>query len=486
MRTLVTLSLLTITLARTAAEPPPNVLFILVDDLGWADVSPNNPNTFYETPHIEGLAASGMNFSRAYAASPVCSPTRLSILTGKHPARTHTTNFFTGERAGRFLPATFENSMALEEFILAEALREAGLATGFFGKWHLGGEGHLPQDQGFDLNIGGGANGLPRSYFRPFQNIDHMPDGPEGEFLTSRLTEEAIRFMAAKAEGRAPFLAYLSFYTVHTPLQAPPPLVKKYEIKAENLDLSQVDQFAVEEPPLHLGDGQPRKVRTTQSHPTYAAMVESMDSAVGQALDALEAAGIAENTIVIFTSDNGGLSTAEGSPTSNLPLRAGKGWLYEGGIRVPLIVRWPGVTTPGSTSDSPVQSTDLYPTLLEMMRLPPRAEQHVDAVSFAPILRADPNHHRGTPLYFHYPHYSNQGGFPGGAIVDGDWKLIEAYEDGAVSLYHLADDPGERQDLAAVQHELATDLQLQLRTWRRAVDARMLRPKDGLTPAVTR
>ncbi|HUG89890.1 MAG TPA: sulfatase [Planctomycetaceae bacterium] len=460
-----------------AAEKPLNVVFFLVDDLGYMDVACNNPRTFYETPHIDRLAAGGMRFTSGYAANPVCSPTRYSILTGKYPTRAGATNFFSGTRAGRFLPAPLNDRMPLEEVTLAEALQEHGYATFFAGKWHLGPTaGFWPEHQGFDFNKGGCERGGPyggKRYFSPYGN-PRLDDGPEGEHLPDRLATETAKFIEAHRER--PFFAYLAFYSVHTPLMAPEPLVEKYRAKAERLGLTDQEQFADEEQ-LWPTD-EPRRVRTVQSHAVYAAMVESMDRAVGKVLDALDELGLADTTAVIFMSDNGGLSTSEGSPTSNLPLRGGKGWLYEGGIREPLLIRWPGVTEPGGTCGVPVISTDFYPTILEMAGLPARPDQHRDGVSLVPLLRGGKSLDR-EPLYWHYPHYSNQGGMPGGAIRAGDWKLIERFEDGRVQLYNLAADIGERQDLAGKHPDRVAALREKLHVWYREVDAKFLEAKPG-------
>ena len=312
------------------AAAQPNVVFILVDDLGYMDIGANNPETFYETPNVDRLAATGMRFTNGYAANPVCSPTRYSIMTGKYPSRVDATNFFAGKRPGRFLPAPLNDRMPLEEITLAEALKSHGYRTYFAGKWHLGPtEEFWPEQQGFDVNKGGHRAGAPfkaGKYFSPYAN-PRLDDGPKGEHLTARLADETTTFI--KQNHDKPFLAYLSFYTVHTPLMAPKELVKKYEQKAKRLGLAEKEAFADEEQIWE--NAKPRKVRNLQAHATYAAMVETMDTAVGQVLDTLDQLGITEETIVCFTADNGGLSTSEGSPTSNLPLRGGKGWLYEGG-----------------------------------------------------------------------------------------------------------------------------------------------------------
>jgi arylsulfatase A-like enzyme len=446
----------------------PNFVFFLIDDLGWMDLTCQG-STFYETPNIDALAASGMRFTDAYAACPVCSPTRASILAGKYPARLNLTNYIAGRRKGKLLPPSYVLHLPLEEVTLAEVLEEAGYATGFFGKWHLGGEGYLPTRQGFGVNVGGNHRGMPRSHFSPYRN-PQLPDGPRGEYLADRLTDEAVRFLDAN-RGR-PFLLYLSHYAVHTPLQSKKGLAAKYRAKAARLPPPKGPKFAPE------GNNQARQV---QDHAVYAGMVQSVDESVGRVLKKLDALGLADNTVVIFMSDNGGLSTSEGSPTANLPLRGGKGWLYEGGIREPMIVRWPGVTKPGSLCRHPVTSTDFYPTMLEMARLPQRPKQHCDGVSIACLLRRTGRPKREA-IYWHYPHYSNQGGRPGGAVRAGDWKLIEFYEDSRVELYNLADDLGEKNDLAARMPAKAAELRKLLHDWRRSVRAKMPTPNPDYKP----
>ena len=459
-----------------AADKPPNVVFFLVDDLGYMDIGANNPSTFYETPNIDRLAEQSTNFSNGYAANPVCSPTRYSIMTGRYPSRVDATNFFSGKRGGRFRPAPLNDRMSLKEVTLAEAFREHGYQTCFAGKWHLGpSEEYWPTKQGFDLNFGGYSRGGPyggKRYFSPYGN-PRLEDGPDGEHLPARLSREIARFI--RKNQQQPFFAYLSFYSVHTPLLAPKPLIEKYKAKAKRLGLDQKVAFADEE--QVWPDAKKRQVRTLQAHATYAAMVESMDSAVGHVLDTLEELDLRENTIVCFTADNGGLSTSEGSPTSNLPLRGGKGWVYEGGIREAFLIRAPMLNQP-RTCDVPVVSTDFYPTLLELANLPAKAEQHLDGVSLVPLLKGESNLNRDA-IYWHYPHYSNQGGFPGGAIRMGDWKLIERYEDGRVHLYDLGDDIGERRDLATSHPDRVRTMREKLHRWYQSVDAKFLQAKEN-------
>ena len=456
------------TVSSAEKAKPTNFVFILVDDLGWADVSPNNPKTFYDTPNIQKLADSGMRFTNAYAACPVCSPTRASIMTGKYPVRTGVTDYI-GAAAGtkwrrntKLLPPEYTRQLNHEETTLAEAFKANGYATMFAGKWHLGSEKFWPEHQGFDVNVGGHAAGGPyggKKYFSPYNN-PRMKNGPDGEHLPDRLATETANFI--KANKNKPFLAYLSFYSVHTPLIGRPDLIEKYKKKAAAI--AKDGEF---------GNEPPRKVRLVQRHAVYGAMVEAMDAAVGKVLDALEEQGVADNTVVIFFSDNGGLSTSEGSPTSNLPLRAGKGWMYEGGIREACIVRAPGTTKAGSVNDTPITSTDFYPTMLEVAGLDAMPKQHVDGVSLSPTLAAKYGWTRGKPIFWHYPHYGNQGGAPTGAVRQGDWKLIEWYEDGTIELFDLANDIGETKNLAAGEPERAARMKKMLHDWLKETGAKL-------------
>lgn len=462
-------------LCAAEASRPPNIVVILVDDLGYMDIGANNPSCFYETPHIDALADSAMRFTNGYAANPVCSPTRYSLMTGKYPTRADATNFFSGKRGGKFRPAPLNDRMAIEEITIAETLKSKGYHTFFAGKWHLGpSEEFYPQNQGFDVNIGGYHRGGPytgKKYFAPFKNPEIKEESPAGEHLPNRLAREAASFIDAHKDE--PFLAYLSFYSVHTPLMGRKDLVEKYKAKAAAIA---GPEFAEEE--QVFGD-KPRKVRILQKHAVYAAMVEAMDEAVGKVLDQLDRSGIAENTMVLFTSDNGGLATSEGLPTSNLPLRGGKGWVYEGGIREPWIIRYPGVTKPGTQSDVPICSIDLLPTVAGAAGVP--LSHEIDGVDLEPVLRGGTMAER--PLFWHYPHYSNQGGIPGGAIRQGDFKLIERYEDGRVHLYNLRSDIGEQTDLATEQPERVAALRQRLHAWYKIVDAKFLQANDdGVQP----
>jgi len=447
-----------------------NIVFFLVDDLGWKDLGYLG-SSFYETPNIDRLASESMIFTSAYAACPVCSPTRASIMTGKYPARMNTTDYFGARQPDQIknskrwpkdrplLPAPYEDRLPHEEVTVAETLKENDYATFFAGKWHLGPEGFWPEDQGFDANQGGIERGGPyggKKYFSPYGN-PRLTDGPEGEHLPDRLATEAVKFM--KAHVDQPFLTYLSFYSVHTPLMAREDLQDKYEKKRKTA------------PEEAWGKEGKRKVRQVQNHAVYAGMVEAVDQAVGKVLNTLEETGLDKNTIIFLMSDNGGLSTSEGHPTSNLPLRAGKGWLYEGGIREPMLIKWPGIADQGKKCDTPIISNDFYPTILDMVGIPLKSKQHQDGVSLVPLLEEKSLKNR--PLFWHYPHYGNQGGSPGGAVREGDYKLIEFYEDNHLELYNIKEDIGEKNNLVEQKSEKVKKLHQKLVDWRKSVDARM-------------
>lgn len=455
----------------------PNVVFILVDDLGYSDIGAYNPDTFYETPNIDRLASQGVQFMNGYAVSPICSPTRAALMAGRHPTRMAATDWFHKpewpHNIESFQPATMNEFMALEEVTIAEAFKEGGYETAFLGKWHLGlDERYWPEHQGFNINIGGHDAGMPLAgFFSPYEN-PRMNDGPDGEYLTNRLTDEAINLIDQFDEGDDPFFLYLSYYTVHIPIEAPAELVAKYEAKGEGLA---GDGDFIEEEQHRLID-EPRLVRVQQNDPIYAGMIESLDTNVGRILDKLDQSGLDENTIVVFTSDNGGLSSSEGLPTSNLPLRTGKGWIYEGGIRVPLIVRAPGAAGNGTRSDAPVTSMDFYPTLLELTGQGARPDQHIDGLNFTASLNGGEFSER--PLFFHYPHYSNQGGFPGGAVRLGDFKLIHNLENGEMKLFNLSSDLGETKDLSEENSQKFNELRTLLLDWYAETDARFLRARE--------
>jgi arylsulfatase A-like enzyme len=457
------------------AKHGPSYVLILVDDLGYMDIGAYNPGSFYETPNVDRLAKSGMKFTDGYAANPVCSPTRFGIQTGRYPSRKDATNFFSGRRGGLFNSAPLHDKMDLEEVTIAEALKNKDYATFFAGKWHLGPtEEFWPTKQGYDVNIGGWKHGGPwfgKKYFSPYGN-PRLSDGPDGEHLPDRLASETCAFIE-KNKGK-PFFAMLSFYSVHTPLIGRPDLVAKYKKKAAGINGTEFGDEEMAWPK----NGKTRKVRILQKHAVYAAMVEAMDLAVGKVLDKLDSLGLTEEVVVAFTSDNGGLSTSEGSPTSNLPLRGGKGWIYEGGIREPFIVRWPGVTKAGSVCTEPVMSTDFFPTFVKAAGSKPKGTGPIDGVDLMPLLKGEDSLERDA-LFWHYPHYSNQGGFPSGAIRMGNWKMIERYEDGQVHLYDLAKDASEHEDLSRVHPERVSKMRKKLHQWYEEVGAKFLQAKGN-------
>jgi arylsulfatase A-like enzyme len=453
----------------------PNIVLILMDDLGWRDLGCCG-SSFYDTPNLDRLGREGLRFTDAYAACPVCSPTRASLLTGKYPATIGLTDWIDWfghihPCKGWVVDAPYLKGLPLTETTLAQALREGGYQTWHVGKWHLGGPGSYPQDHGFEVNVGGSEAGCPwKGYFSPWQ-LPNLPEGQPGEYLTDHITEAAMRLV--RAAGDRPFFLNLWHYAVHTPIQAPEALVNEYRQKARRLGLDTVPALVEGErfPTEHKQKLRVQR-RVVQSDPVYAAMVANLDWNIGRLLRALEETGKADNTIVIFTSDNGGLATSEGSPTCNAPLSEGKGWMYEGGTREPFLVRWPGTVAPASLCRAPITSPDLYPTLLEAAGLPLRPDQHVDGVSFLPALRGAPDFDRG-PLFWHYPHYGNQGGTPGSSVRMGDWKLIEFFEDGRLELYNLRDDVSEKRNLAAEKPAVVRQLHQRLKAWRAGVNGRI-------------
>ena len=458
----------------------PNVVFIMIDDMGWKDISCYGSD-YYETPNLDRLASEGMRFSDAYAACPVCSPTRASLLTGKYPAAVGVTDFIGGPPArGKLIDAPYVDHLPLEEFSLAKAMKACGYQTWHVGKWHLGSEDYWPEKQGFDVNIGGCHFGHPhQGYFSPW-GIPTLKDGEEGEYLTDRLTGEAIELIRGK--GEQPFFLNMSYYAVHVPIEAKPELVERFAKKAKAMGLDQVKTFEEGEyfPCEHKKDQRVTR-RLLQSDPAYAAMVYNLDWNIGRLLEALEEAGVADETVVIFTSDNGGLSTAEGSPTCNAPLCEGKGWMYEGGTREPLIVKWPGVVKGGSESDAVVTTPDFYPTILEMAELNAMPEQHRDGVSLVGVLKGEGGLDREA-IYWHYPHYGNQGGTPGCSMRMGNYKLIEFFEDGRLELYNLRDDISEQNNLVAEQPQLTGQMHEMLVAWREKMGAKMPAPNQGYEP----
>lgn len=454
------------------SNTPPNIILILADDLGWADLS-SYGSTFYETPFLDQLVKTGMKFTNAYSTSPVCSPTRASLMTGKYPTKTGVTDWIPGRSEDGKIrdyekiktPAT-AFQLPLEEKTIAEYALENGYQTFFAGKWHLGEEEkYWPQHQGFQTNIGGWSKGAPTGklndstggFFPPYKN-PLLSDGPKDEYLTDRLTNECIQFLENKSDK--PFFLMYSLYAVHNPMQAPKALIQKYQAKQKQLGLNDQQRFAKDEEWMKPEAGWKR--RMIQDNPVYAAMIENMDWNIGRLLNKIKALNIDDNTIVVFTSDNGGLSTAEGSNTVNSPFRSGKGWLYEGGIRVPFILYWKGKIMAGSTVDLPVTIADLYPTLASVINTQYKKEPLIDGEDIFPMIQQG---NKKRTLYWHYPHYSNQGGKPGAAIRSGDYKLIYHYEDQSVELFDLANDVAEKNNIAAENKALSVQLKKQLMSW---------------------
>jgi arylsulfatase A len=432
-------------------QAPLNFVVILIDDLGWRDVGAYG-HRWHETPNIDRLAREGMRFTNAYAACPVCSPTRASLLTGKYPARIGLTNFLVGRKwppESPIVPVEWTTHLPLEEVTVAEMLKGLGYVTGHVGKWHLGPiPGYLPEKQGFDVNVAGGHWGTPPSWFAPFKN-SQLKDGPEGEYLVERLAGEAEKFI--ETNKNRPFYLQLWDYNVHIPLRGKAGLVEKYRNK----------------PPPEGSSG--------RHHAVYGAMCEAMDQSVGRVMRKLEELGIADRTVVIFTSDNGGLAVREGGsqPTTNEPLRNGKGFLHEGGIRVPFIVRCPKLIKAGTTCDVPVTSPDLLPTLWELAGGDPaKLAKERDGLSIAPLLKGGAALEREA-IYWHYPHYANQGGEPGSAVRWRDWKYIRNYEDGSAELYDLSADVSEKNNLAEKRADVAGEMGKRLDAWLREVGAKI-------------
>ncbi len=453
--------------------PRPNFIVILIDDMGWRDLGCTG-STFYETPNIDALAARGVRFTNAYAACPVCSPSRASLLTGRYPARVGVTDYIGGESRGKVISPPYTRHLPLEEHNLAKALKAARYRTWHVGKWHLGGEEYWPDKQGFDVNIAGCSWGHPEGgYFSPWGN-PRLADGPEGEYLTDRITDEAVKLISGS--GDEPFFLNMWYFSVHAPIQAKEEHIARFKEKARELGLDEIDPFEKGEnfPCEHKRDRHVVR-RKLQSDPVYAAMIWSLDENIGRLLAAVEEAGKADDTVVIFTSDNGGLATAEGSPTCNAPLAEGKGWMYEGGTREPLLISWPGKSKPGSTCNVPVTTPDFYPTMLNIAGLDPIPEQHCDGVSLVPLLEGGEKLDREA-IYWHYPHYGNQGGSPGCSMRAGDWKLLEFFEDNHLELYNLKDDPGEDTNLAAAKPDLAKELHARLIAWRASVGGELPEP----------
>lgn len=466
------------------AEKRPNVVVFFVDDLGWTDLGYAGSD-FYETPHIDRLAADGLRFTQAYSACTVCSPSRAALLTGQYPARLHLTDFIPGhpiQNTPLCMP-DWTQRLNLEEVTIAELLQEAGYHTAHLGKWHLtprvrtaesNNAGDFPEfypdRQGFDYNIGGCEYGAPGSYFWPYgrgptiearknNNIFKTlpPSGHgEGAYLTDHLADEAVRLV--KQFDDDPFFIYFSFYNVHTPLQARPDLLKKYQAKLKK----------------HSG--------IRHDNPVYAAMIESVDEAVGRVLRQLEEQGVSERTLVIFSSDNGGLRP---QATTNLPARQGKGSIYEGGTRVPAILKFPGRIEPGGLSEEPVITMDFFPAILEVtgVPLPPSLENKVDGRSLVPLME-NPRYGRlnRDALFWHYPHYHMGGAIPYSAVRMGDWKLIQRHHGSLPELYDLSADIHEDSNLALLEPVRTAEMMKRLKDWRTSVGAQMPTVNPGYDP----
>lgn len=501
-----------------------NVIFFLVDDLGYTDLGYSG-SSFYETPHIDSFSKVGVRFNQAYAACHVCSPTRASIMSGQYPARLGLTDWLPGRKDFEFQKLQTVRSVQHLPYNakpLPEVLKENGYSTAIFGKWHLGEDSNSTQKQGFDVHVPDYNKGWPNgTYFSPY-NMKGLEGGPNGEYLTDRLTTEALKWVEHNKDQ--PFFLYLAHYAVHDPIQGRGDLVAKYEKKRNQLAKPARPPFILEGNPddgsMVTGDAQDKehqgyrifsdrtvKIKQNQDNVQFAAMVESMDESFGRVMAKLKELGLDENTVVIFFSDNGGMSAANfGNParkipgsgsdldkaysTSNLPLRGGKGWMYEGGIREPLLIYWPKHGKHGITTDVPVISTDFYSTILDMVGIDPspRGNNGIDGKSMVPILKGEKagiEQLKQKPLFWHFPHYSNHGGqSPGGAVRLGDYKLIEYYENNVVQLYNIKNDPSEQHDLVQAEPAKVKELQTLLHNWRREVGAAMPLPnpkyRDGM------
>lgn len=502
----------------------PNIIFFMVDDLGWSDLGFQG-STFYETPNIDKLARESVSFSNAYAASHVCSPSRASLISGQYPARLHLTDWLPGRKNYPFQKlsnADIVQHLPYDILTLPEILKQNGYATAIIGKWHLGEDSLSTERQGFDLHIPDYNKGWPNgTYFSPY-NMKGLEGGPDGEYLTDRLTSEAIKYIDAHKEK--PFFLYLSHFAVHDPIEGRPDLVKKYQKKLAGMPVPKTVPFILEPNPddsiqltrdelnellrqpdyqgFELSPHRTVKIKQIQDNVQFAAMVESVDESLGRIISELDRLGLRDNTIVIFFSDNGGMSAAnyfkpdrkiaaknldKAFSTSNLPLRGGKGWLYEGGIREPLIISWKGTKLKkGSVSDIPVISTDFYPTLIELAGITSPSQMHLDGVSIAPVLEnsGKTKELKSRALYWHFPQYSNHGQqSPGGAIRLGDYKLLEYYENCRVQLFDLRKDPGELHDLSEEMPQKTEQLKKMLDDWRIVINANMPYANPGYDPS---
>jgi len=504
----------------TKQKKQPNIVFFLVDDLGWTDVGCYGSN-FYETPNIDALAEAGVRFTDAYAACHVCSPTRASILTGKYPATINLTDWLPGRREfpfQKFSNAKINQHLPYDEVTIAEALKEEGYRTAIIGKWHLGEDPSNPMAHGFDMHLPNWAKGWPnKGYFAPF-GLKGLEDSEKGDYLTDRLTDEAVKYIERNKDN--PFFLYMSHYAVHDPIQGRKDLVEKYRKKLQNHPPPEGPDFILEGNPdnpnnfskeeleklIDTPDYQSYKIlpngvvkiKQKQDNVEFAGMVESVDESLGRIIEKLKELGIEDNTIIFFYSDNGGMAAANvGNPkriipadkldwafsSSNLPLRGAKGWLYEGGIRVPLIVKWPGKGKRGTECAVPVTSVDMFPTILNMVGAAEKIGKDKEGVDISPLVKGE-TMERG-PIYWHFPHYSNHGmQSPGGAIRDGDYKLLEYFENGTVQLFNLKNDIGEQNDLSEIEVEKTRELKEKLHHWREGIGAQMMQPNPDYDSSI--
>jgi arylsulfatase A-like enzyme len=452
VRTLLSLAAFVLSLPVAAAAGKPNVIVFLADDLGAVDLGCYG-HAFHETPNIDRLATDGVRFTHSYSACTVCSPTRAALLTGQYPARLHVTDWIAGHVRpfAKLQVPDWTMHLPAGTHTLAQSFKDGGYATATIDKWHLGGDGFTPDRFGFDTNLAGTDKGQPPSYFSPYK-IPTLKDGPAGEYLTDRLTDEACRWIEAHKDK--PFFLYFPHFGVHTPLQAKAALVEKYK----------------------------KKLKPGETYnPTYAAMLESIDDSVGKVRAKLAELKLADNTVVVFTSDNGGLIGTEKNPiTWNPPFRAGKGSAYEGGVRVPLIIHWPGVAKPRADSARPTITMDVFASLVAGCELKVPSSHVVDGVNLLPVIKGEETGTRS--LYWHYPHYHPGGATPYSAILDGDYRVIEFFEDSRAEMYDLRNDVSESKNLVTPA-EIKNDLRSKLATWRLSVGAQLPTPNPKYDPA---
>lgn len=459
---------------KSSKNAKPNVIFIIADDLGYTDLGTYG-SSFYDTPNLDKLSNNGVKFTNGYANCPVCSPSRSSFQTGKYPLNTGITDWIKGRKVepgitpnDRWIVPDTEYDMKLSETTIAEAAKEKGYNTAFLGKWHLGETPDFwPENQGYDINIGGWSAGGPQhtktsnGYFSPYGN-PRLKDGPAGEYLPERLTNEAISLL--KSNKDKPLFMCLSYYLVHTKLQAKQEDIALYKQKREKLGMKEDQEFSASQSWMQSATGNPKnyKERIKQGNPTYSAMIKALDDNVGRLINYLKESGTFDNTLIVFVSDNGGLSTAEGSSTANLPLSKGKGWMYEGGIRVPFLIKPPQFKK-GKVINTPVSGVDFFPTIMGYIS-DSNTFGSIDGMNLKPLIEKG-KAKTERPLFWHYPHYSNQGGNPSSAIRLGDFKLIHDLEIDQYELYNLKSDIGETKNLATALPEKTAELKLLLSNW---------------------